>query len=484
MMRGVLMGSRVSGAVTRLLRATVPNGTAPTRAIHVARLNAIRATVQPALHTTLANEKVVSFMLADVGEGVAEATIVEWSVAEGDDVTEFDKVCEISYDKGNVDISSRYTGKVVKLYYEEGDLANVGDPLMDIDVDDGMVEEDDDTTNQVSSDQPAASTSSEATQGNTNNTGKALMTPAVRRLTREHNLNIDDIVGSGKNGRILKEDVLDFLEGKTSKKPAAQQQAPAATATTASTTPLPNAPPAPATSLQAEDVTVPVTGIQKAMVKSMTAALQVPHFGYADEIEVDELIKLRTALKPVAQSRDIKLTYMPFILKAASLALKQYPILNSNVNEDCSEVVMKGAHNIGVAMDTPQGLLVPNIKNVESKTVFEIAQELTYLQALGQQNKLKIDQLSGGTFTLSNIGIIGGTYLGPVVVVPEVAIGAIGKFRRVPRFDAKDNVVPVNLMEVSFSADHRVIDGVTIAKFSNAFKQFLENPAAMLSELR
>jgi len=170
--------------------------------------------------------------------------------------------------------------------------------------------------------------------------------------------------------------------------------------------------------------------------------------------------------------------------KAASMALTEYPILNAVVNDDCTEMTYKSSHNIALAMDTPQGLLVPNVKNCEQRSIFEIAEELNRLQELGAAGLLTAADLKDGTFSLSNIGVVGGTYASPVLVVPQVAIGALGKIEKLPRFDANDNVVAQHIMKVSWSADHRVIDGVSMAKFSNLWKSYLADPTMMLGDMR
>ena len=163
-------------------------------------------------------------------------------------------------------------------------------------------------------------------------------------------------------------------------------------------------------------------GLQRAMAKTMTASNAVPHFGYCDEVDMDQLASLREELKGVAEKRGVKLSYLPIILKATSLALKQYPILNSSVNTDVTSLIYKSSHNLGLAMDTPQGLIVPNIKNVQTKSVLEIAAELNRLHKLATEGKLGREDLTGGTFTLSNIGSIGGTYAKPVIMLPEVTL--------------------------------------------------------------
>ncbi|KAF1794242.1 Chloramphenicol acetyltransferase-like domain [Phytophthora cactorum] len=242
-----------------------------------------------------------------------------------------------------------------------------------------------------------------------------------------------------------------------------------------------------ATYLQ-QDTVVPLTPIQKMMVKSMNAALKIPHFGYADEIRMDALYELRKELKPLAELRGVKLSFMPFIIKAASLALKHYPMLNATVNESESELTLVAAHNISVAMDTPTGLIVPNVKNVQAKSIIEIAEDLNRLQQLAVAGKLAPSDLTGGSFSfalirISNIGSIGGTYMSPVLMVPQVAIGAIGQIQKLPRYDEEGNVEPVRLMKVSWSGDHRVIDGATMARFSNQWKAYLETPVSMLTEM-
>jgi 2-oxoisovalerate dehydrogenase E2 component (dihydrolipoyl transacylase) len=228
------------------------------------------------------------------------------------------------------------------------------------------------------------------------------------------------------------------------------------------------------------------------MVQTMTAANAVPQLGFSDEFNFDALYALRASLNKelAAKKKGVKLSYMPFILKACSLALKQFPTLNAHTNQDCTAMTIKGAHNIGIAMDTPRGLLVPNIKNIQNKSIFQIAEEIAHLAKLGQEGKIGRDDLTGGTFTISNIGNIGGTYLKPILVVPEVVIGGVGGIRTLPRFRSKNpeedgdmEVIPTRITNISWSADHRVVDGATMARFSVLVKHYLENPTSMLLDL-
>uniref|UniRef100_A0A3B3D7P9 Dihydrolipoamide acetyltransferase component of pyruvate dehydrogenase complex n=1 Tax=Oryzias melastigma TaxID=30732 RepID=A0A3B3D7P9_ORYME len=404
---------------------------------------------------------VVQFKLSDIGEGIMEVTVKEWYVKEGDKVSQFDSICEVQSDKASVTITSRYDGVIKKLYYDVDATALVGKPLVDIETESKVIQEED-----------VVETPAMAREEHTHQEikgHKTQATPAVRRLAMENNIKLSEVVGTGKDGRILKEDILNFLAKQTGAilPPAPVQE-------------IQTPPPSPPST----DVTEPVKGFHKAMVKTMTAALKIPHFGYCDEVDLSRLVALRTELKPIAESRGVKLSYMPFFIKAASLGLLHFPILNASVDEDCQNITYRASHNIGLAMDTSQGLLVPNVKNVQLLSVFEIAQELNRLQALGTAGQLSTAHLTGGTFTLSNIGSIGGTYAKPVILPPEVAIGALGKIQVLPRFGAGNQVVPAHIMKVSWSADHRVIDGATMCRFSNLWREYLENPASMVLDLK
>uniref|UniRef100_A0A8C2LL99 Dihydrolipoamide acetyltransferase component of pyruvate dehydrogenase complex n=1 Tax=Cricetulus griseus TaxID=10029 RepID=A0A8C2LL99_CRIGR len=390
--------------------------------------------------------QVVQFKLSDIGEGIREVTIKEWFVKEGDTVSQFDSICEVQSDKASVTITSRYDGVIKRLYYNLDDIAYVGKPLIDIETEALKDSEED-----------------------------VVETPAIK---------LSEVVGSGKDGRILKEDILNFLERQTG---AILPPSPKAEITPPPPQPKDRTFPTPISKppvFTGKDRTEPITGFQKAMVKTMSAALKIPHFGYCDEVNLTELVKLREELKPVALARGIKLSFMPFFLKAASLGLLQFPILNASVDENCQNITYKASHNIGIAMDTELGLIVPNVKNVQVRSVFEIAMELNRLQKLGSSGQLSTTDLTGGTFTLSNIGSIGGTYAKPVILPPEVAIGALGAITALPRFDQKGDVFKAQIMNVSWSADHRVIDGATMSRFSNLWKSYLENPAFMLLDLK
>lgn len=430
------------------------------------------------LYLTSCMEKVLSFKLSDIGEGIREVTVKEWFVKVGDTVQQFDDLCEVQSDKASVTITSRYDGKIVKIHHPVDDIAFVGKPLLDFDVE---ADDADNTDSESSSDSEAESSS-----GPQSNSGKVasdedvarhitLATPAVRRLAMENKVNLSKVPATGKLGRVLKGDVLEYLghvpAGTNIPHPTIAAKAELSSAPKASekSTPV------------TADRIEPLKGVRKAMMKSMSASLKIPHFAYSDEIDMTKLIDFRDQLKTVASERGIpKLTFMPFCIKAASIALTKHPILNSSLDVEKEAVIYKAAHNISVAIDTPQGLVVPNIKNCESKNILDIARDLNELVEKGRKGALNPRDFADGTFSLSNIGVVGGTYTHPCIMEPQVAIGAMGRTKAVPRFNENDEIVKVYIMNVSWCADHRIIDGVTMAQFSNVWKQYLENPALFL----
>ncbi|HEY5716886.1 MAG TPA: 2-oxo acid dehydrogenase subunit E2, partial [Motiliproteus sp.] len=303
-------------------------------------------------------------------------------------------------------------------------------------------------------------------------TGKALASPAVRRIAREHRVDIAAVPGSGRDGRVLKEDILRFVG-------ELPQQAVAAT-TAAAHAPVAASVPAASGEVRIE----PIRGIKAAMAKQMVlSTTTIPHFTYGDEVDVTALLALRQQLKPKAEAMGVRLTLMPFIMKALALAVQAYPVLNSRPNADCTELHYLPHVNIGMAVDSKVGLLVPNIKRVETLSVLEIAQEVQRITEAARSGRVAQEDLSGGTISISNIGALGGTYMVPVINAPEVAIVALGKTQQLPRFDAQGQVQARSIMNISWSGDHRVIDGGTIARFSQQWQAYLEDPASMLLEL-
>ncbi|XP_011677259.1 lipoamide acyltransferase component of branched-chain alpha-keto acid dehydrogenase complex, mitochondrial isoform X2 [Strongylocentrotus purpuratus] len=398
--------------------------------------------------------EVVQFKLSDIGEGIMEVVVKEWYVSEGDTVAQFDSICEVQSDKASVTITSRFDGVVKKLHYELEETANVGMPLVDIELAGGAsASQEEDVSGETSSD--SDSDTERGAVSTTRGKARTLSTPAVKRLAMEHNISLNDVHGTGKDGRVLKEDMLRHVEqlesGVPQWKPVAEEleppPPPSSTAKPIKTpvvppfTPTPSPPRIPVRAVVGQDRTEPIKGIHKAMVKAMVRSNAIPHFGYKDEVDVTELVALKSHFKAAAAARGIQFSFTPLFIKAASMALSFFPEINMSVDEQCENMTYKAAHNIGFAMDSPQGLIVPNVKNVQALTLMEVALELNRIMALGLQGKLGQADLTGGTFTLSNIGTIGGTYADPIIFAPEVAIGAIGRMQVLPRFDADGDLV-------------------------------------------
>ena len=418
------------------------------------------------------------FILPDIGEGIVECEVIEWKVREGDIIEEDQIVVDVSTDKAIVEIPSMYNGRITKLHHAAGDIAKVHAPLFAIEVE-AEAEADEDAGSpapetQSSEQTPELVVLEEAqaqgqTQQSAETNTKVLTTPAVRKMAREHQLDLGTIAGTGKQGRVLKEDVLSFL---ASDKPADVPSSPLAS--------IPNSTPG----VVAEDRVEVIRGVRKIMAERMTESVAtIPHFTFVDELDVTELMQLRRNLNEQYGSDELKITLMPLFIKALSLAIKQFPAVNSRANADFSELTYIASHNIGMAVDGANGLLVPNIKAVEQRSILDIAAQVMGLTKAARSGKINPADLKGGSITISNIGAIGGTVATPIINKPEVAIVALGKIQKLPRFDDQGNVMARNIMTVSWSGDHRVIDGGTIARFNNCWKGYLEQPATMLAAM-
>lgn len=427
--------------------------------------------------------------------GIKECEIIQWFVEPEARVEEWDKLCEVQSDKASVEITSRFSGVIKKLHYEAGDMAQVGKPLLDIDIQGdikpeapGVIEGSNSTEESKAQpvggpptefkvDVPGVQKLTAETRSSPISKGKhaALATPAVRHLTKELDVNILEVTGTGRDGRVLKEDVHQFAklrdgDSLTSQKPFVE----------ADTQPQ-------------MEYTASLTPVQQQMFKTMTRSLSIPQFLYTDEIDFTRLSEVRERVNKQLASSPIngvsKLSYLPFIVKAVSLTLNHYPILNARLDIDPATrkptLTMRPQHNIGIAMDTPSGLLVPVIKHAQAtSTILSITQSLTALQSLATTSTLTSSHLTSGTITISNIGNIGGTYLSPIIVDSQLAILAIGKLRTVPAFDAHGNIIKKQVINFSWSADHRVIDGATMARAAEMIRGLIEDPETMLLHMK
>ncbi|AEP30008.1 dihydrolipoyllysine-residue acetyltransferase [Brumicola nitratireducens] len=442
------------------------------------------------------SEKIEAFILPDIGEGIVECEIVKWCIEEGDLVEEDQVVVEVMTDKAVVEIPAKYQGKVVKLHYRQGDIAQVHTPLFDqLILADGATTTDaaanSDTKAEQESSSKSASSQATTQQVNTSNEvgtaesnrAKALASPAVRRIAREYKINIAMVAGSGKKGRVLKQDIELYVQSGGADKQTTQQ-APSASTTNSVVNDGRQANSGSNVSSEVSKV-IAMRGIKAAMAKQMMASVStIPHFTVSDELIMDNLIALRAQLKPEFEQQGVKLSFMPFFIKSLSLALKSFPEINSRLTKDDAELHYLTSHNIGMAVDSKIGLLVPNIKNVQDLSLFEVAQECDRIINAAREGKLSNTDLSNGTISISNIGALGGITATPVINKPEVAIVALGKTQKLPRFNDAGEVFAQSIMMVNWSGDHRVIDGATMVRFNNLWMSYLQSPQKMLVHLK
>ncbi|KIW91316.1 uncharacterized protein Z519_08212 [Cladophialophora bantiana CBS 173.52] len=447
-------------------------------------------------HATTRLDRIETHTLSDIGEGVKEVQIIQWFVEEGAPIEEWSPLCEVQSDKASVEITSKFSGVIKKIHFPQDAVVQVGDAMVDIEVEgDAEPEEtekppaDQDDPGKIADEEQAAEdnraghpeeqdTSTPAAVPKLPSKYASLATPAVRGLLKEHGIAIEDIPGTGKDGRVLKEDVYRYLE----------QGSPAQTPPTIVSSGPSSKPEIDAKQTESAQRLTP---IQSAMFKSMTGALSIPHFLYSDTIDITNLASMRTRLNTARKPEEAttpKFSYLPFIVKAVSLAMNQYPLLNARLDLTTDpkkpQLMMRSVHNIGIAMDTPKGLVVPVVKAVNGRSITSITREIQRLSQLGQAGKLGNDDLTGGTVTVSNIGNIGGEVVAPVIVEGQLAIMGVGKVKTVPVFAADGvTVKPAQMVSLSWSADHRVVDGATMARMAQVVQKYLEEPGTMVVDM-
>jgi 2-oxoglutarate dehydrogenase complex dihydrolipoamide succinyltransferase (E2) component len=396
------------------------------------------------------------FRLPDIGEGVAEGEILKWLVKEGDIVTEDQSLVEVMTDKVNVQIPSPRAGRISKTLAKQGEVVKVGQTILVIEVAGTQQPQAEAQAHGPVESVPARSSQVQvqAQMPASGQIDRVLASPATRRIARELGVDITQVKGSGPSGRVTDEDVRKVVG---------------------------TAPTAP--SQTAGEERVPLRGVRKTiadrMARSIHTTAQVTH---VDEADVTELVLLREAFKGSAQKRGVKLTFLPLIIKAVIPALKEFPYVNSSLDEKTGEIVLKKEYNLGIAIDTEQGLMVPVTKDAGRKDVFELAAEIEKLATKARSGELDLEEVKGSTFTITNIGAIGGLFATPIINYPEVAILGVHKISKRPVVrDSK--IEPRDMMYLSLSFDHRVIDGAYAARFMNKIIDTIEDPKKLLSEI-
>ncbi|MCJ1994841.1 2-oxo acid dehydrogenase subunit E2 [Lactococcus piscium] len=427
------------------------------------------------------------FKMPDVGEGMAEGEIASWLVKVGDSIKEDDPIAEIQNDKLLQEILSPYTGVVTKLYVEAGTVVEVGAPLVEFDGDgSGAASAAPVAPEAVAPTPVAAPVVAEAAPtapvsgkvGAPVIGGQVRAMPSVRRLARQNNIDLTTVAASGRRGNITLEDVRNALSGATvaaAPVSAEVSEAPAAVATPAA---------APKAAVSEKAGRVPMTPIRKAIAKNMTSQKQnVPHVTLFEQVEVSKLMAHRAAFKDIALKQDVKLTYMAYVAKALAAMAKHFPDLNAHVDMAKTEIVYPEGIHIGIAVDTPNGLFVPVVKNADQKSILAIAKEIAELAERARDGKLTPDVASGSTITISNIGSARGNWFTPVINVNEAAILGLGTIAKEPIVNEEGEIVVGNMMKLSLSFDHRLVDGMLAQSAINDLKKMLNDPAYMLMEV-
>jgi pyruvate dehydrogenase E2 component (dihydrolipoamide acetyltransferase) len=433
-----------------------------------------------------------NFKFADIGEGIHEGQILKWLFKVGDEVKDGDTLCIIETDKVNAEIPSPVDGKIADIMFNVGDTVHVGEVLVKID--DGSGEEDakatatadvdmmSDNTNESISENDGESagvigelevssevieSSNETSQAkSTNPNKKVLATPVARQLAKDLGIDITTVKGTGPVGRVMKEDIYKAKESQVNQPKEAKPAGPSIDV--------------PKINVTGNVERVPLTKLRKTISKNMTLSKQIiPHAGTMDEFDLTKLVEFRKAHKHLAEEKGIKLTFMPFIIKAVTLALKEYPIFNASYDHEKEEIIYKKFYNLGIAVDTPEGLIVPVIKDADQKSIFTIAKELDQIANAARERSLSLDQLQDGTFSITNYGAFGSSYGVPVIKYPEVAILGVGMIEKKPVV-VDNEIVIRDIMAVSISIDHRVIDGGDAGRFLMKLKELLNDPYLLL----
>ncbi|MEA0554273.1 dihydrolipoamide acetyltransferase family protein [Lysinibacillus irui] len=444
------------------------------------------------------------FRLPDIGEGIHEGEIVKWFVKAGDTVKEDDILCEVQNDKAVVEIPSPVEGKVEEVLVGEGTVAVVGDVLIRFDApgyEDLKLKGDDHAeakteaqvqataesgqnvekapTNEEKAPEKAQDKAPDKVETVVDESKRVIAMPSVRKFARDNDVNIREVKGTGKNGRILKEDIENFLKGGgTVEAQAANVEATEATAQEETA-----APAAPVV-LEGEfpETREKMSGIRKAIAKAMVHSKQTaPHVTLMDEVDVTALVAHRKKFKDIAAEKGVKLTYLPYVVKALISTLREFPEFNRSLDDATQEIIQKHYYNIGIAADTERGLLVPVIKHADRKSVFAVSNEINELATKAREGKLAPHEMKGASMSITNIGSAGGQWFTPVINHPEVAILGIGRISEKPVIK-NGEIVAAPVLALSLSFDHRMIDGATAQNALNHLKRLLSEPELLLME--
>ncbi len=418
------------------------------------------------------------FRLADLAEGMVEGEVLRWMVGEGDPIKEDQPLVEVMTDKATVEIASPKAGTIAKIHAPAGQICKVGAVLVEIDVGGTSARP---AQAAQRAELPSAPPAAPKTNGHANGShapaamanvaasparasgGKVLATPATRKLARDLGVDLSSVQATGDNGRVTREDVRAHGAG-------GSVQAPTAYA------PLP-------TVRDTKDERVPFRGVRKKIAENMHRSRQTAaHFTYVEECDVTELSALRKRAKARAEERGLRLSFLPFIVKAVCAGLRKFPIVNSTLDEAAQEIVLRKRYHVGVAAASEAGLIVPVLKDADQKSLFQIAAELDSLSEKAKTGKATREELTGSTFTISSLGTLGGVLATPIINFPEVAILGVHKIKPTPV--VRDGQIVIrDIMNLSISLDHRIVDGYEGAQFLQHVVELLQDPTLMFMEM-
>lgn len=426
---------------------------------------------------------VFEFKLPDIGEGIHEGEIVKWFVKAGDTVKEDDVLLEVQNDKAVVEIPAPVDGTVKEVKVSEGTVAVVGDVLITFDIEGDAPAGEEETPEQPKAEEKTEDLKEDVKEDaprdvQLHKSERVIAMPSVRKYAREKGVDIREVNGSGDNGRVLKEDIDAFANGEAPSAETATEKtesvAPAAAAKT-EIKPYESATP----ELETREK---IRGIRKAISKAMVNSKHTaPHVTLMDEVDVTKLVALRKDFKQVAADQGVKLTYLPFVVKALTAAAKAFPTINASIDDVNEEIVYKNYYNIGIAADTDNGLVVPVVKDADRKSIYALATNINELAGKAREGKLAGEDMKGGSITITNIGSAGGQWFTPVINHPEVAILGIGRIAE-KAVVKNGEIVAAPVLALSFSFDHRLIDGATAQNALNMVKRLLEDPALLMME--
>ncbi len=417
----------------------------------------------------------LEFKFPDVGEGIHEGKVVKILVKEGDIVKLDQPLLDMETDKAVVELPSPAAGRIVKVHHKEGDTVNVGEVLVTI-AQEGESISDEKHPVQKAVEKIVQAVVSPVTQKPltpsapepVDKYAHVLAAPSTRKLARELNVNLELVSGTGPGGRIQPEDVRTFASNKVTTREGPSVKIKEEKIVV---------------SAQEGETRIPLSGLRKVIADRMTySKTHIPDAVGMDLANVGRLVELREREKDKAAKTGVHLTYLPFIIKASVIALKKFPKFNAHFDESKQEIVMKSRFNISIAVDTEDGLMAPVIKDADNKSIMDIAKEIDSLATSARSRKIALDDMQGGTFTITNVGSVGAMFSVPIINPPQVAIMGIHRIKDMPVISG-GKVVPGKVMGISLAFDHRVADGAEATLFMNEIIKHIEDPDLLLIDM-